>query len=228
LNRKQADFGEIVMSDPIQFSEVRKRTIQLTNYEDGLWDLLLGIMFMLLAIYPVTRQALGPTWNLILFLVALAILVGIQLSARRLISDPRLGYVKPRLTRAKIIVLAISAVLVLVTFVLVIITLINPGWLPNVSLGGVPQWLSDLSVDILVMLALAGIFSLMGYLFGVFRLFIYGWLIGIGNLASTAMHLYRGSVFNLPLAIAAGIIILVGVVLFTRFLRKYPLREAEV
>jgi hypothetical protein len=37
-----------------------------------------------------------------------------------------------------------------------------------------------------------------------------------------------GWTFNIPIAIAAGIILLTGFVLLLRFLRKYPIRTQEI
>jgi hypothetical protein len=52
------------MSDTPTIQDIQRRTIRLMNHEDGLWDLLLGAVFMLLADYRITRAWLGPTWNL--------------------------------------------------------------------------------------------------------------------------------------------------------------------
>jgi hypothetical protein len=79
-------------------------------------------------------------------------------------------------------------------------------------------------VELIVLLALGALFSAMGYLFGVTRLYFYGWMLGLANLASVYMEHNAGWVFNLPMAIAAGIPLLIGFVLLIRFLRKYPLR----
>ncbi len=73
------------------------------------------------------------------------------------------------------------------------------------------------------MFTIVGLFSLLGYLFGVTRLFVYGWLLGAAFVLSAALSIYQGWTFNLPLAIASGIIIGVGIVLFVRFMRKYPI-----
>jgi hypothetical protein len=215
------------MSDQINLRDVQKRTIQLMNYEDGLWDLLMGAVFLMLSIYPVTREKLGPELNLGLFLGVLFILVVGQLVARHFISTPRLGYVKARRTPALKTALVVNVILVLATLALVIITLVNPGWIPELQFGSLPQWVNDMSVDIVVMLAFIGLFSLLGYLFGVKRLYLYGWLIGGGNLASTAMMLYGDAVFNLPLVIVSGIMIAIGVGLLLRFIRTYPIPVEE-
>jgi hypothetical protein len=215
------------MSDIPSLDDVRKRTARLLSYEDGLWDLLLGTIFMLLAVYPITRARLGPAWNMVLFVGLLLLATGIFFVLRRRISTPRLGYVRARYTPALKGILAVTLALVALTAGLVILTLVNPAWLggpgPEVSLLNMKSYL----VEILVLLALVVLFSAMGYLFGVPRLFLYGWLLGGANLA--AVILYRGAPegFNLPLAVAAGVILLIGAYLLVRMLRKYPAQSAE-
>ena len=215
------------MNETPSLSEVHKRTVRLLSYEDGLWDLLLGVVFLMLAIYPLTRARLGPAWNLALFVGLLLLATAIFTALRRRISTPRLGYVRARVTPEKKLILAVTIALVGLTAGLVILTLVNPAWLggpaPAVALDNVWSY----QVEILVLLALIVLFSAMGYRFGVPRLYLYGWLLGGANLASVI--LYRGAPegFNWPLATAAGIILLIGATLLVRMLRKYPVRDAE-
>jgi len=82
-------------------------------------------------------------------------------------------------------------------------------------------------VELIVVLVMDGIFSTMGYLFGVTRIYFYGWMIGLANLASTYMSHNAGWTFHIPNAISAGIILIIGFVLLVRFLRKYPMRTEE-
>lgn len=203
-------------------SEANKRTVRLLSYEDGLWDLLLGVVFLLLAIYPLTRARLGPGWNLTLFLGLLLLAAAIFTALRRKISTPRLGYVQARVTPERKLILATTIALVALTAGLVILTLVNPAWLGGPAPAPAKVW--SYRVEILVLLALIVLFSLMGYRFGVPRLYLYGWLLGGANLASVI--LYRGAPegFNWPLAAAAGIILLTGAALLVRMLRKYPVR----
>jgi hypothetical protein len=211
------------MSTSIGIGNAQKRIVQLTNYEDGLWDILLGLVMLLLSIYPITRELLGPELNLVLFLVALAILVIGLSAARRYISTPRLGYAKQRRTPTTKLLVALMAGLVLLTLGCVIATLLSPGWIPQISSSSTASWISDLAVEIAVMFAMVGLFSLLGYLFGVTRLFVYGWLLGGAYLLSVALTRGQDVSFNLPLAIASGIIIGTGIVLLVRFIRKYPI-----
>ena len=211
------------MSTSIGIGNAHKRIVQLTNYEDGLWDILLGLVMIMLSIYPITRELLGPELNLVLFLVALALLVVGQSAARRYISTPRLGYAKQRRTPKTKLLVVLTAGLVLLTLGFVIATLLSPGWIPQLSSSSSTSWISDLAVDIAVMFAIVGLFSLLGYLFGVTRLFVYGWLLGAAFVLSAALSIYQGWTLNMPLAIASGIIIGTGIVLLVRFIRKYPI-----
>ena len=215
------------MSTSIGIGNAQKRIVQLTNYEDGLWDILLGLVMLLLSIYPITRELLGPELNLVLFLVALAILVAGQYAARRYISTPRLGYAKQRRTPTTKLLVVLMAGLVLLTLGFVIATLLSPGWIPQSPSSSSASWISDLTVEIVVMFALVGLFSLLGYIFGVTRLFVYGWLLGVAFVLSAALSMYQGWTFNMPLAIASGIIIVTGIVLLVRFIRKYPVPLEE-
>jgi hypothetical protein len=209
------------MSELTDLRQIQRRIIQLTSFEDGLWDLLLGIIFMLLAIYPVTRELLGPVWNVVLFLSLLALVVVGQLVVRYLVSVPRIGYARPRRSPKLRLLLIITVVMVLITFGLVVLTLLSPGSGSSPSAPAEASTGRGYLVELIVLLVLGGLFSAMGYVFGVTRLYFYGWMLGLANLASIYLEHNAGWTFQLPLAVAAGIILLVGSVLLVRFLRKY-------
>jgi hypothetical protein len=201
--------------------------IQLVNYEDGLWDLLLGTVFVLEAVYPLTRARLGPEWNLALFIGLLLIAVAVALGLRQRISTPRLGYVKARRTPALKWGLGVMIALVALTCSLVVVTLRRPEWLPNLTPSSGPLWLRSHLVHVAVLLFMVGVFSGMGYVFGVLRLYLYGWLLGGGNLAAALLYEGAPEGFNLPLGIAAAIIVLIGLGLLIRFLHKYPVQTLD-
>jgi hypothetical protein len=78
-------------------------------------------------------------------------------------------------------------------------------------------------VELIVLAVMGGVFSLLGYLFGVRRLYLYGWMLGLANLASIYLEHTVGWNVMVPSAIAAGTILLIGVVLLVRFLKRYRL-----
>jgi len=215
------------MSASPDLRTVQKRTLRMMNYEDGLWDLLLGFVFTLLAVYPVTRARFGPAWNVTLFVGVLLLGVAAYRIAQLRFSTPRLGYVEPRRSPALKLVLGITIALVALTFGLVILTAARPDLLPNLTPSRGPLWLQSYLVEIVVMLALIGLFGGMAFIVGVPRLFLYGWLLGGANLASAIVNQGTPEAFNLPMGLAAGVILLIGLGLMIRFVRKYPARSAE-
>lgn len=211
------------MSEMTDFRQIQQRIAQLTTFKDGFWDLLLGSIFLLLAVYPVTRERLGPEWNIVLFLCVLGLLVVGQLVVRNVVSSPRIGYVEARRSPKLLLVLVLTVGLVLITFGLLALTFFGPGAesTPSpVETSGERSYL----VEFIVVFVLGGLFSLMGYIFGVGRLYFYGWMIGLGNLLSVYMAHNAGWTFFLPMAIVSGIILLIGAVLLVRFLQNYPVR----
>lgn len=214
------------MSKITDFNQIQRRTNQLMNFEDGFWDLLLGCIFMMLAIYPVTREILGPVWNLVLFLSMLALLVAVELLLRRYVSGPRIGYAQPRRSPKLRLVLVFTVLMVLITFGLVLVTLLSPESVPSPPVEASPG--RSYLVELIALLVIGGLFSALGYLYGVTRLYFYGWMLGLANLASVYMTHNAGWTVLIPLAMAAGVILLIGFVLLVRFLRKYPVRaEAD-
>jgi hypothetical protein len=199
----------------------------MMNFEDGLWDLLLGTIFMFLAIYPITRELLGPERNFVLFLGSLGVLIIGQLALRYFISAPRIGYVRPRLSPKLRLLLIFNVIMVLLTFSLVLVTLLSPGSEAAPIAAVEASTERGYTVELIVLLVIGGLFSAMGYFFGVSRLYFYGWLIGLANLASVYMTHNAGWSFNIPLAVVAGMFLLIGFALLGRFLRKYPLRTQE-
>jgi hypothetical protein len=210
------------MSESPNLQDVQKRTLRLVNFEDGLWDLLLGGIFLVLAVYPVTRELIGPTWNLALFLGVLGIFVLAQLYLRRVVSGPRLGYVRPRQTQKTRILRFVVIALVLLTLSLVLVTLLSP-----VDAPSAPLLKRSYLVEWITVLAMGAIFSAMGYIFGVTRVYFYGWMLGFANLASVYLSHSAGWTLLVPLATAAMIIILIGVTLLVRFLDNYPVHTQE-
>lgn len=209
------------MSEITNLRQAQRRISQLAVFEDGLWDLLLGSIFLFLAVYPVTRELLGPALNLGLFLSLLAVLVAAHFVLRRLVSEPRIGYARSRRTAKLRILVIITAALVLITFGLVLVTFFGPGTEPVASAPPDTPAERGYLVEFITLLVLGLLFSALGFMFGVKRLYVYGWLLGIANLLSIYMVHNTGWVFLLPLAIASAIILSIGVILLVRFLGKY-------
>ncbi len=116
----------------------------------------------------------------------------------------------PRRRASLGVVAAITAVAVLLGLLL--------WWLMTSALR-IPHWFTLLPVFLWVVLCLGG-FSLAAYLLGFPRLYLYGALFA---LVFTTLELINVAALRTLPTIAAGLVILViGLVLFARFLRQYP------
>jgi hypothetical protein len=157
-----------------------------------------------------------------LFLGVIVVLVTIYLAARKLFVTPRIGSVKfgIRQNRQRRKLWAATSFLVLLTAAIGI--LLTTGLISAPFWAGGPHWLNAFSVDIFFIVLIIGFFSVLAYVVGITRLHLYGWLLGIGNLASTMLGFYRGQVFHWPVFIAGLMIIVIGAIMFARFLRAYP------
>jgi hypothetical protein len=215
------------MSSQMDLKDAEQRVFKLATFQDGLWDIFLGSCLILMSIFSLTRGILGPKLNLLVIVLTLLVLVILVGVTKRRLTFPRTGLVRfgPE-TRKRIKAFQIITwVLVAATFALLILGklgLINePVW------RRLPNWVSDLDVDIFFALIIVGLFAVIAHSYGIARLYLYGWLMGIGMLVSTALFLYQGSQFQYPLAIAGVIVLTIGVVVLVRFLRDYPLPSQE-
>ena len=208
------------MSKQMSIREAERRVFRLAAFQDGWWDILFGGELVMLSIYPITRQAFGPVWNLVLFFAALALLLIIVYTAKRSFVAPRIGQVKLGPNRSVHLGRTVGLTIFVVTFIFFILTITRtitePVW------PGVPAWFQNYDVDILFTLVIIGFFHFLGVTYGIARLHLYGWLMGLGNLASTILEHETGTIFHWPMLLAGVITIVVGAVLFIRFLRDYP------
>ena len=72
------------------------------------------------------------------------------------------------------------------------------------------------------------LFSLIGYMNDYVRLYLYGFLYGLGYVVSTMLQDITGNPFYWPMALVGLVVALTGLVLFLRFLREYPLPQEPV
>jgi hypothetical protein len=213
------------MSQQMSIKEAERNVFKLAAFQDGWWDILFGGELILLSLYPVSREAFGPGWNIVLFFVTLALLLILFWGAKRFFVVPRVGSVKLGPNRNVRLGRVVGVTIFVATLIFFILTLTQnitePSW------PGAPDWVRMYDVDILFTLIIIGFFHFLGATYGVGRLHLYGWLMGLGNLFSTIFDHEYGHTFHWPMAVAGLALVVIGAILFARFLRDYPEPAAE-
>jgi hypothetical protein len=194
-------------------------------FQDGLWDIYLGMLLMAMAILMLlvkTNLSKVKLYGIYLGLMILAMLV--LWVGKRLITIPRMGRVKfgakgkARKKKARII-LAISVLVGLVLFVFTWLAF-KGDWdegLPlQVIIPGV--W----AVNMLV------VFSLGAYFLDFERLYLIGVMYALPVPVDFLLKELAGvNLGFIAFAVPAGVILIIGVAVFVRFLRDYPIPAEE-
>ena len=208
------------MSQTINLKELERKAFRST-FQDGLWDMYLGFLLLTMGMGPVL-PALNTSimWALVILLM-LSVLAWLAFWAgKKFITTPRMGLVKfgpqrkakLKKTRA---VLFLSVLLGVITLVL------RAMW--NIEWAAIPIPAYVWAVQAIV------VFGLGAYFLDVSRFYAYGMLyaiplpVGLVLLQNTGLP---GLMF-LPFGVSGGVMVIIGVVLFIRFLRDYPLPAVE-
>lgn len=210
------------MSKQMSLREAEYNIFKLVQFRDGWWDILLGGEFTYLSFYALLRLRLGPLGNFLLFIGVLAVLITIYLAVRKLLVVPRIGRVKFGIRQNRQMRKMLAAISFLVLLSAAIGILLTTGVVTEPVWTNAPPWVSNYDVDMFFTVLIIGFFSVMAYVLNIARLHLYGWLLGLGNLASTILEHETGAVFHWPMFIAGMTMIIIGAVMFARFLRDYP------
>jgi len=216
---------EAIMNKTAPSEKALERKIWSRVFEDGLWDLYLGALFLNVVVW-MTSGHLGYAWGdtgVTSIAVLILVLLAFQ-TAKKRITAPRLGYFEIQKKRTSKYRLA-AVLSAGITAALVVMTILRVGGLFK---GGVPFVLVLFGI-----LALKGVvlFSLGAHFWGLERFYVYAMLLLAGFLGSEVLvatqGIDRGWDIVGMLGLPAIVMLPVGVTLLVRFLRKYPLQEAE-
>ena len=215
------------MSHSLSLKTAERNSFKLATYTDGFNDISLGVVLVLLSVFLITCSLLGPVINAIFILGTTLILVGAISYFRNRLVPLRVGLVKfgkpvkKRLRNAVIMtILSVGATLV-TWFLSTRENFKEPVW------TRLPQWVTDFNVDIIFSFLIIGFFFVLAYSMAMPRFYLYGLLIGIGNLVSIIQLIYFGVLFQYHLEIAGLVITGIGVYLLIRFLKMYSVPTEE-
>lgn len=202
------------MSQQISLKDAERKVFRIT-YNHGLWDVFLGCFFLIFVIGPYLSSSLGDFWSSFVFLPFWgAVFLVIQL-LRKLVIAPRMGIVhfgsvrKTKLMKFSFVMLAIN----IVAFILGLVAALN--------FGKVPGQMYSITIGLTLLIG----FSFAAYILDFSRLFLYGLFVGLSPLIGEWLwtHGYASHHgFPITFGVSSGVMILVGVALFLRFLHDNP------
>lgn len=183
-----------------------KRKIYMSYFQDGLWDILLGLFLLgwgLSILYDVTWLP-GATFIVFFWSV---------LGLKQKITYPRIGFAKPVEHRRQMLMLIIAGVVALVLGIFIMVVF---------AAGGVFAWVRDY-VELIFGSLLAIPVAFIGNWWRNYRWYFFAGLLFI----LAVINQWSALSFWLSFVIPGVIILIWGLVVLTRFLRKYP-RTTEV
>ncbi|MGB2962454.1 MAG: hypothetical protein WBB69_00520 [Anaerolineales bacterium] len=203
------------MNRNIDLKQTEQTSFKLAAYADGINDISLGLVIILLGIYPLTRAAFGVNLNMLFFLVVLGIIVFGQKRLKARLTPSRIGLVKFGDAAHKRLKVAL-----LITSVLLALTAVTWGLSGQDYFLPAQSWLGTYGFDIFFALAILVIFSAMAYTLQLTRYYLYGLLFGASLLLQAILsdRWFEG----LPVLLSGVIIVGIGVYLLTRFLKEFP------
>ncbi len=54
------------MTQTLDMKNAEKQVFRLATFEDGIWEIYLGLFFTMMGFFPITRELLGPALNAVL------------------------------------------------------------------------------------------------------------------------------------------------------------------
>ncbi len=205
----------------ITLKDLERKAFRST-YQDGLWDMYFGLIVICMATF-LHRPASGYSpFNIVLMSISLIGAYALFWAGKRFITLPRMGQVKfgeKRARRKRTMILVLVAVVLIQVVFLVIqfITWRNPEFGDAFNKFLQEKDAMDLAVATIGSLFVGPSMILIAY----FMDFPRGYFIGV----MMALAVFLMILLNQPIySVIIGVLIaLPGVVLFVRFVQKYPL-----
>lgn len=202
------------MPQQISFKEAERKAFR-TRYNDGLWDIFLGCFFLIFAIAPYLSLTLGDFWSSVVFLPFWGLVYLAILLIRKYVVTPRVGFVKFGQAR-KVKLMKFSVVMLIINIVAFIL-----GLIASMTFGSVPGQMYTITLGMILLIG----FSIAAYYLDFIRLYVYGLLVGLSPVVgewlwTQGYATHHG--FPITFGASAGIMILVGLVIFVYLLRDNP------
>lgn len=206
------------MSNQVSLKEVERKA-WLSTFQDGLWDLYLGLLLAAGVVSSWFSYRDLPDASRIPAYFSVIVLAGLVLWAgKRFVTQPRLGRVKfgpereARKSKARLVII----------FAVLVTAALLAFFVPRN--GGGAASLPPYSGPVIVTLLLLFVFSALAYYFEFKRLYLYAVLFALQEPLGVILQEVTGTEIGFVIAplIGAPIVLTIGLVHLVRFLRRYP------
>ena len=205
------------MNEKIDLKKVEKQTYQFT-FTDGLYDVAYGSLIFFIAIAPILREILYPSYIIFLVLPASLILI----LGKRFITVPRIGIAKfnQKRTKSRNKIGLLIAILFPITVVLVVLTYLG---VYNIKVGG---YIVPIGAGLFALILLSVIAYVMDYP----HFYLYAVSIGLGiPLASLLKPIFGDPMhYIISFGISGTLILIYGIFTLTKFIKNYPIPKEEI
>lgn len=208
------------MSQPNSLKQAERKAFSVTM-EDGLLDIQIGLMLLLLGLAARLSEVGFGVWSFLIVGVLLVFVLAIMVLVKQRISSRRIGRVKfgsERRRRIRTVYWIVTAAVVL-TFAIVVgghfIAISNSGAANQLM----TVWGIVIFFAVLVLMTFIG----MTYFLDQPRLLLHGFLISLVIPTYFAVQEYTDITIALPYLVVGVFTVILGGVLLARFLRTHPL-----
>lgn len=211
------------MTKLFNLSEIEKKAYRST-FQDGLWDIVWGVIIIGMGINTVLKNMGVPKPLYYLVIPLIAVLIGYF--GKQRITIPRMGFVRfgPKREQTKRKIWILASIITPIQIILII--LIKMQIFQSTFETGLSNYVGPL---FLVMFTII-IFAIIAHIIDFPRFFLFGILMGLSIITAEILYLHVGSPLDglIPFSIAGTIILVNGLVLMVRSLKKYPRTNEEV
>jgi hypothetical protein len=202
------------MSRQISLKEAERKVFRI-SHNDGLWDIFLGLFFLMFVIAPYLSSSLGDFWSPAVFLPFWGLVFLVIRLIRKHVVTPRVGIVKfghvrkTKLVKFTIVMLVVNVVALIL------------GLVAAMNFGSVSGRVTSIMFGLILLIGL----SIAAYFLDFGRLYVYGLLVGLSPLVGEWLYSHGYAThhgFPITFGTAAGIMIVAGLAAFTRLLRDNP------
>jgi hypothetical protein len=207
----------------VDLKQIEKNILK-TAQQHGLFEMTIGFIVTGMAFGPIFRESLPSPyryflWPFILVVIANFLIIIII----RYVIQPRIGIVKlgPSLKSMRIKLLIITTVQFIIHIIFIILLLIGTG--PGIKVEGI-------LFILIIGLFIIPLFFVMAYLLKYPRLYFIGMVIWLAIFINEMIYDsidYRIR-WLISFGIPGAIIFIMGLVIFIRFIKRYPLTKKEI